>query len=66
VSLAQWLLFLVAGFLIVYAAAVFALVVAGRRTDARALALFVPDCIVLLSAWWRIHTCLGRERHCWL
>jgi uncharacterized membrane protein YkvA (DUF1232 family) len=30
-----------------YALAVLALVAAGRRTDARALAGFVPDCIVL-------------------
>jgi uncharacterized membrane protein YkvA (DUF1232 family) len=31
-----------------YAAAVGALVVAGRRTDAAALARFVPDCVVLV------------------
>ena len=31
-----------------YAAAVAALVIAGRPTEARALAGFVPDCIVLL------------------
>jgi uncharacterized membrane protein YkvA (DUF1232 family) len=31
----------------VYAAAVLALVVAGRREDARVLARFVPDCAVL-------------------
>ena len=30
-----------------YAALVLALVLAGRRTDARALATFVPDCLVL-------------------
>jgi uncharacterized membrane protein YkvA (DUF1232 family) len=33
----------------VYAAAVGALVVAGRRGDARALARFVPDCVVLFK-----------------
>ena len=33
---------------LLYAVAVGALVVAGRRTDAAALARFVPDCIVLL------------------
>jgi uncharacterized membrane protein YkvA (DUF1232 family) len=33
----------------VYAAAVLALVVAGRRTDARALAGFVPDCARLFK-----------------
>jgi uncharacterized membrane protein YkvA (DUF1232 family) len=31
-----------------YAAAVLALVAAGRRCDARALAGFVPDCVVLV------------------
>ena len=34
---------------LVYAAGVVALVVLGRRTDARALARFVPDCLVLTS-----------------
>ena len=38
-----------AGLLIVYAMAVASLVVAGRRIEARALAGFLPDCIVLLS-----------------
>jgi uncharacterized membrane protein YkvA (DUF1232 family) len=33
---------------VVWAAAVAALVATGRRTDARALAGFVPDCLVLL------------------
>jgi uncharacterized membrane protein YkvA (DUF1232 family) len=33
--------------LALYAVAVLALVVAGRRTDARALAGFIPDCLVL-------------------
>ncbi len=49
VSLLELTLFVAAGFLMVYAVAVAGLVVAGRRTDARALAGFVPDCIVLLS-----------------
>ena len=44
-----WLLYGLAGALGVYLLAVFALVVAGRRTDARALAGFVPDCVVLLT-----------------
>jgi uncharacterized membrane protein YkvA (DUF1232 family) len=35
--------------LAVYAAGVAALVLAGRRTDARALAGFVPDCVVLFK-----------------
>jgi uncharacterized membrane protein YkvA (DUF1232 family) len=34
--------------LALYAAFVVALLVAGRRTDARAIAGFIPDCIVLL------------------
>ena len=34
--------------LALYALAVLALVLAGRRTDARALAGFLPDCVVLL------------------
>ena len=37
-----------AAVLALYAAAVLALVVAGRRGDARALAGFVPDCLVLV------------------
>ena len=44
-----WLLYGLAGALGVYLLAVFALVVAGRRTEARALAGFVPDCVVLLT-----------------
>ena len=34
--------------LLVWLLLVFALVVAGRRTEARALAGFIPDCVVLL------------------
>lgn len=34
---------------VVYAAFVVALVLMGRRSDARALATFIPDCIVLVS-----------------
>ena len=57
----QWLLVGLAVSLAVYAAAVLALVIAGRRADASALARFVPDCVVLLRrlcadprvAWWR-------------
>jgi uncharacterized membrane protein YkvA (DUF1232 family) len=36
-------------FLVVYAMFVLALVIAGRRESARALARFIPDCIVLCS-----------------
>jgi uncharacterized membrane protein YkvA (DUF1232 family) len=49
VSLLQWTLVLAAGFMVVYAATVFALVAAAPRTDARALAGFIPDCIVLFG-----------------
>ncbi len=43
----MWALLILAGALLAYLAAVLALVVAGRRTDARAVAGFVPDCLVL-------------------
>jgi uncharacterized membrane protein YkvA (DUF1232 family) len=47
--------------LLVYAVLVLALVLAGRRGDARAVASFIPDCIVLFKRllgdsrvqWWR-------------
>jgi uncharacterized membrane protein YkvA (DUF1232 family) len=42
-----WILIMVAGSALVYLAAVLALVILGRRTDARAVAGFVPDCLVL-------------------
>jgi hypothetical protein len=42
-----WWLWFAAGALLVYLAAIAALVIAGRRTHARALAGFIPDCIVL-------------------
>jgi uncharacterized membrane protein YkvA (DUF1232 family) len=49
VSWWAWLLVGVAVLLVVYAACVGALVLAGRRSDARAFATFVPDCIVLVT-----------------
>ena len=42
-----WALILLGATLLAYLGAVLALVVAGRRTDARAVAGFVPDCLVL-------------------
>ena len=42
-----WSLLGVGVFLLVYAALVLALVLAGRRESARALAGFIPDCVVL-------------------
>lgn len=57
----QWLVIGVAVSLVLYATAVLALVIAGRRADAVALVRLVPDCVVLLRrlcgdprvAWWR-------------
>lgn len=43
------LLFVVAGLAALYALLVAAFLLAGRREDARALAGFVPDCVVLCS-----------------
>lgn len=43
----QWLLISAGVVVAIYAAFVVALVIAGRRQDARALAGFIPDCIVL-------------------
>jgi uncharacterized membrane protein YkvA (DUF1232 family) len=45
----EWLLISVAVLLAVYATSVIALILAGRRGEARALATFIPDCIVLVS-----------------
>lgn len=44
-----WFLISVATLLVVWAAFVSWLIALGRRDDARALAGFVPDCIVLVS-----------------
>jgi uncharacterized membrane protein YkvA (DUF1232 family) len=49
VSLLGWALLSVAAMVVLYALAVLALVLAGRRGDARALATFIPDCIVLVK-----------------
>jgi uncharacterized membrane protein YkvA (DUF1232 family) len=46
-STVQWLVMAVAATLALYAAFVIALVVTGRRSQARAVAGFVPDCLVL-------------------
>ena len=48
-SLAQWSLGALAVALAVYALAVGLLIAFGRRVDARALAGFIPDCIVLVG-----------------
>ena len=44
-----WLLYAGGAVLAAYLLVVLALVVAGRRRDARALAGFVPDCVILFS-----------------
>jgi uncharacterized membrane protein YkvA (DUF1232 family) len=44
-----WLLVSIGVLVAVYAMFVIALVLAGRRSDARALATFIPDCIVLVT-----------------
>jgi uncharacterized membrane protein YkvA (DUF1232 family) len=44
-----WPLVALAALALVWGALVVALIVAGRREDARALATFIPDCLVLLS-----------------
>jgi uncharacterized membrane protein YkvA (DUF1232 family) len=46
----QWALIALAATLVVYAAALAGLALAGRRGDARALATFIPDCLVLFRA----------------
>jgi uncharacterized membrane protein YkvA (DUF1232 family) len=44
----QWAVLTVAALLAIYVLFVGALLLAGRRTDARAVAGFIPDCIVLV------------------
>ena len=44
-----WILAGIAVLAVVYAGFVVALVLLGRHSDARALATFIPDCIVLVS-----------------
>jgi len=49
VGLWPWSVFVVGVGLLLYAALVVRLIVAGRRESARALAGFIPDCVVLCS-----------------
>jgi uncharacterized membrane protein YkvA (DUF1232 family) len=44
----QWVLVGLGLTLVLYALFIGVLLVAGRRTDARALATFIPDCLILL------------------
>ncbi len=48
-SIWAWSLIAVGAFLLLYAALVLALVIAGRSESARALAGFIPDCVLLCS-----------------
>jgi uncharacterized membrane protein YkvA (DUF1232 family) len=45
----QWLLISLALILVIYGSFLAWLVIRGRREDARALATFIPDCIVLVT-----------------
>jgi uncharacterized membrane protein YkvA (DUF1232 family) len=49
VSVSQWLLIGIGLAAVLCAPAVLALMVAGRRSDARALAGVIPDCVVLVK-----------------
>jgi uncharacterized membrane protein YkvA (DUF1232 family) len=49
----EWALYALGATLGVYALVVLAFVVAGKREDARAIAGFVPDCVVLFSRLFR-------------
>jgi uncharacterized membrane protein YkvA (DUF1232 family) len=49
VSFTQWLIVALSVTVVVYVTAVLALVAVGRRSDARALAGFIPDCLVLVK-----------------
>ena len=48
-NLLTWSLVAVGAFLLLYAVLVLALAIAGRKQSARALAGFIPDCVVLCS-----------------
>jgi uncharacterized membrane protein YkvA (DUF1232 family) len=48
-SFGRWLIVGLAVTVLVYASAVLVLIAFGRRSDARALAGFIPDCVVLVK-----------------
>lgn len=60
----HWLLLAAASTLVVYAGFVGALLLAGRREEARALAGFIPDCLVLVRRLLRDERVPRRSR--WL
>lgn len=49
----DWFLYALGAVLIAYGLVVLTFVVAGRRDDARAIAGFVPDCVVLFTRLFR-------------
>ena len=57
-----WLLMGIGVLAVVYAAFLVALVFLGRRGDARAIATFIPDCIVLVSRLARDHRVPRRQK----
>ena len=58
----EWLLISVGIFLAVYGAFIAWLVIRGRDEDARALATFIPDCIVLVTRLARDPRVPGRRK----
>lgn len=61
-SFLGWLLASLAVLVVLYGSAVAILVAVGRRTDARAIATFIPDCIVLTSRLLRDPKVPGRRK----
>jgi uncharacterized membrane protein YkvA (DUF1232 family) len=57
----EWLFVAAGAALLVYLAFIAILLVAGRRSEARALARFIPDCLVLLHRLLR-DECVPRRR----
>jgi uncharacterized membrane protein YkvA (DUF1232 family) len=58
----RWLLYALAALFVLYALVVSVFVVAGRRETARAVAGFVPDCLVLFSRLLRDKRLSWRKR----
>jgi uncharacterized membrane protein YkvA (DUF1232 family) len=57
-----WLLYTLVGLISLYALVVLGFFIAGQRTDARAVAGFVPDCVVLFSRLLRDKRLSGRHK----
>jgi uncharacterized membrane protein YkvA (DUF1232 family) len=58
----DWFLYALGAVLIAYALVVLTFVVAGRHEDARAIAGFVPDCVVLFTRLFRDERLPGRQK----